>query len=185
MITEEAAIASSAGAADEGKIPALNTSGVLGSTIVNSITASAGAGSSGKLPALDGTGRLDDSFMPVGISADVANIEASEALSAGDFVNIHNDLGARIRKADATVAGKEAHGFVLESVEDGALGTVYFEGSNTQVSGQTPGPVFLSTTAGQPTSTAPGASGNVVQGIGFAVSPTVINFQSQSPIVLA
>ena len=82
VITEEAAIASSAGAGDEGKIPALNASGVLGATIVNSVTSSAGAGSAGKLPALDGTGRLDDTFLPVGISADVANIVASEALSA-------------------------------------------------------------------------------------------------------
>ena len=185
VITEEAAVNSSAGAGDEGKIPALNAGGFLGSTIVNSVTSSAGAGSSGKLPALDGTGRLDDTFMPVGIAADVANITASEALSAGDFVNIHNDTGAKIRKADATVAGKEAHGFVLESVEDEAVGTVYFEGSNTQVSGHIPGPVFLSTTAGQATSTAPGAAGNVGQRIGFVVSATVINFQAQTPIVLA
>lgn len=37
--------------------------------------------------------------MPVGISADLVNIEATEALSAGDFINIHNDTGAKIRKA--------------------------------------------------------------------------------------
>jgi hypothetical protein len=45
--------------------------------------------------------------------------------------------------------------------------------------------VFLSTTAGLATSTAPSASGNVVQRIGFATSATAINFQSQTPIVKA
>ncbi|RYF41284.1 MAG: hypothetical protein EOO27_46505, partial [Comamonadaceae bacterium] len=37
--------------------------------------------------------------------------------------------------------GKEAHGFVLEAVANGAQANVYFEGTNTQVTGQTPGPV--------------------------------------------
>ena len=67
----------------------------------------------------------------------------------------------------------------------GANGTVYFEGTNTGVSGQTPGPVFLSTTAGGATAAAPSAAGNVVQRIGFAVSATSINFQSQTPVTLA
>lgn len=149
------------------------------------LTTSAGAADAGKIPALDAAGRLDNSMMPVGIGADTAQITASEALAAGDFVNVWNSTGAKVRKADATVAGKEAHGFVLAAVANGAEATVYFEGTNTGVSGQTPGPVFLTTTAGQATSTAPNATGNVVQRIGFAVSATAINFQSQTPIVLA
>lgn len=183
-ITEEAAVNSSGGAGDEGKIPALNSSGVLDTSIVNSTTSSAGAGDSGKLPALDGTGRLSTTFMPVGVAADVATIEASEDLAAGDFVNIYDSTGAKCRKADATTAGKEAHGFVLAGVTSGQNATVYFEGSNTQVSGQTPGGVFLSATAGLATSTAPSSSGNVVQRIGIATSATSINFQYQVPIVL-
>jgi hypothetical protein len=67
----------------------------------------------------------------------------------------------------------------------GASVTVFFEGTNTGVTGQTPGPVFLQTTAGLAGSTAPSGSGNVVQRIGFAVSATAINFQSQPPITLA
>ncbi|MGD9687235.1 MAG: hypothetical protein AB7U43_09725 [Desulfobacter sp.] len=185
VITEESAVDSSAGAGDAGKIPALNSSGYLDSSIVNSKTSSAGAGDSGKLPALDGAGRLDASFMPTGIGADVGTIEASEALAAGDFVNIYDATGAKCRKADATVAGKEAHGFVLAAVDSGNNATVYFEGTNTQVSGQTPGRVFLATTAGQATATAPSGSGNVVQRIGIAISATAVNFQYQIPIVLA
>ena len=183
-LTEEAALTTSAGAGDAQKIPALNASGVLDLTITNGKTTSAGAGDSGKLVALDGSGRIDSTMMPVGIGADTATITTSEALSAGDFVNVWNSTGAKVRKADATVSGKEAHGFVLSAYGSSASATVYFEGTNTGVTGQTPGPVFLSTTAGVATSTAPSGSGNVVQRIGFAVSATAINFQSQTPIVL-
>jgi len=83
------------------------------------------------------------------------------------------------------VAGKGADGFVLVAVGSGAAATVYFEGTNTAVTGQTPGAVFLSTTAGQAAAAAPTGAGNVVQRIGFAVSATAINFQSQPPITLA
>jgi hypothetical protein len=174
----------SAGAGDSGKLPALNGSGVLDSTIVNSKTSSAGAGDSGKLVALDGSGKIDTTMMPVGVGADTAIITASEALSAGDFVNIWNSSGAKARKADATTAGKHAMGFVLSAVSNGNPATVYFEGTNTGVTGQTPGDVFLATTAGTATTTAPSSSGNVVQSIGFATSATAINFQAGRPITL-
>ena len=184
-LTEEAALTTSVGAADADKIPALNSSGVLDGSIVNSTTSSAGAGSAGKVAALDGSGRLDSTMMPVGIGADTKSITASEALAAGDYVNIWSSSGAKVRKADATVAGKEAHGYVLAAVSSGASATVYFESTNTSVTGQTPGPVFLSTVAGTGTSVAPSGSGNIVQRIGFACSATEVNFQSQTPITLA
>lgn len=183
-LTEESAIVTSAGAGDDGKLVAVNASGVLDSTIVNSKTTSAGAGDSGKLPALDAAGKLDTSFMPTGVAADVAIITTSEALAAGDFVNIWSSTGAKVRKADATVSGKEAHGFVLSAFGSATAATVYFEGSNSGVSGQTPGVVFLSTTAGIAATAAPSGSGNVVQRIGFATSATNINFQSQPPLIL-
>ena len=66
-ITEEFAVDVSAGTGDASKIPALNASGVLDASIVNSKTTSAGAADTGKLPALDAAGRLDSSFMPVEI----------------------------------------------------------------------------------------------------------------------
>lgn len=209
-LTEEAALTTSAGAGDADKIPALNASGILDDSIINAsatsaankvvkmngsgiiapavlnaVAASAGAGDAAKVVQLDGSGRLDSSMMPVGIGADTATITSSEALSSGDFVNIWNSSGAKVRKADATVAGKEAHGFVLVGVGSGAAATVYFEGTNTAVSGQTPGPVFLGTTAGQAVSAAPSGSGNVVQRVGFATGATAINFQAGVPVTLA
>jgi hypothetical protein len=150
------------------------------------LQASTGATDAGAIPALDATGRLDVTMMPVGIAADVAVVAASEALAAGDLVNIFNDTGTpKVRKADATTVGKEAHGFVIAGVSSGANATIYFEGTNANVTGQTAGPVFLSTSAGLSTSTAPSAAGNVVQRVGFATSSTTMNFQSNDPIVLA
>jgi len=146
---------------------------------------SAGAGDAGKIVALDSNGRLDTSMMPTGIGADTALIQASENLAAGDCVNVHNSGGARVRKADATTAGKEAHGFVTSAVTSGNNATVYFEGRNNQVSGLTPGPQYLSTTAGLTTAAAPSGSGNVVQRVGVAVSATELNFEPQEHIVLA
>ncbi len=185
VLTEVTAPTTSAGAADSGKIVALNASGVLDASIVNSKTTSAGAGDSGKLPALNAAGVLDTSFMPTGIAADTAAIATSESLAAGDLVNIWNSTGAKVRKADATSVGKEAHGFVLAAFTHPTTATVYFEGNNSSVSGLTPGKQFLTTTSGTASTTAPSGSGNVVQGVGYATSATNLNFQSGLPVVLA
>lgn len=160
-----------------------NNAGTL--TEKASIQTSAGAGDAGKIPAVDSSGRLDNSFLPTGIGADTASVTASEALSAGDLVNIWNSTGAKVRKADASTAGKEAHGFVLAAVSSSASATVYFEGTDTGVTGLTPGVQFLSTTPGVATGTAPSGSGNIVQRVGFATAATALNFQSEIPIVLA
>ena len=210
VLTEEAALTTSAGAGDADKVPALNASGILDDTIVNSSAASAankvvkqtaagiiapavlnaaassaGVGDAAKIVQLDGTGRIDSTMMPVGIGADTATITASENLAAGDFVNIHNSTGAKVRKADATTAGKEAHGFVLGAVTSGNPATVYFEGTNTGITGATPGVVYLHTTAGGYTATAPSSTGNAVQRVGIAVSATAINFEPHPPVILA
>lgn len=187
VLTEETTLTTSAGAGDANKLVALNASGVLDASIVNSKTTSAGAGDSGKLVALDGTGRLDTSMMPVGLGADTAVIVASETLAAGDLVNIWNNAGtANVRKADGSTTGKEAHGFVLAGFASAASATVYFEGTNTQCTSLTPGLQYLSgSTAGKSSSTAASGSGKVVQVVGFAISATAMNFQAESPIVLA
>jgi len=185
-LTEEAALTTSAGAADADKVPALNADGVLDTSIIGGVDESTGASDAGAVVVLDSSGRIDDSMMPVGIGADTAIIVASEALAGGDFVNIYNNAGtANVRKADATTAGKRAHGFVLDAVAGSGNATVYFEGSNTSVTGLTPGEQFLSTTAGLPASAAPSTSGNVVQRLGVATGATAMNFEASQPIVLA
>lgn len=146
-----------------------------------------GAPNANKIPALDGNGRLTADMMPTGIVADNATLTAVGALAAGDFVNIYDGGGGtfRCRKCDGTTAGKQAHGYVLAAVANGAPALIYFEGLNDQVSGQVPGDVFMQTTAGLAGATAPSGSGNVVQRLGVAVSATAINVELGPPITLA
>lgn len=148
---------------------------------------SAGAGDAGKIPALDSNGRLALAMMPSGVAgSDVATITASEALAAGDLVNIHDSTGAKARKADASGgAAKKAHGFVTAAVSNGAAAEVHFEGPNTGLSGLTPGDLYLSATPGGVTSTPPSTAGHIVQKVGVATSTTDMNFEAEAPIVLA
>jgi hypothetical protein len=153
---------------------------------VKPIAATTGVTDKDKIVQTDATGKLDASLMPTGISADTFTGIASEALAAGDFVNIYDNVGvANVRKADASVAGKSAHGYVSSGVILGDPATVYFEGTNTQVVGMTVGKAFLSTTPGLATNTAPTTAGNVSQIVGIAVGATQINLQLSDPITLA
>lgn len=186
-LTEEAALTTSAGAGDADRIPALNASGVLDSTILNGTVASTGVPSAGKTPLLDGTGRLDQSTMPVGIVPETGSIVASEALADGDFVNVWNNAGVpNVRKADGSVSGKEANGFVLAAVSSSGTALVYFEGANNHLTGLTAGPRFLSvTTPGGTQATAPTATGQAIQNLGTAYSATSLTFEPQPVIILA
>lgn len=153
------------------------------------ISSSAGSGDADKIPALDANGRLDTTFMPVGIGAPTASILASEALTAGNWVNVYNNTGTpNVRKADATVAGKECNGFVLANVNNAANATVYFDGINTQCTSLTAGlRYFLNTTAGGEIvqASAPSALNNIQQELGEAISTTAIVFQPKEPITIA
>lgn len=149
---------------------------------------SAGAGDGGKLVALTDAGRLDNSVMPVGIGAETDSVTTSEALAAGDFVNVWASAGAKARKADASVAGKEATHFVLTSFASGAVATLYrISQTNTALTGMTPGTKqYLSpTTAGQRTETVPSGAGQVIQLLGVAISATELVFQPAIPVTLA
>ena len=147
-------------------------------TEILGITTSAGAGDDGKIPALDSTGRLDVTFMPVGVGPDVKIFPTSENLTAGNWVNTY-DAGAGVmtaRKADATAAGKEAKGYVLANTTSPANATVYFGGINKALTGLTVGAeYFLDTTAGAGVATTPPSGvGKVVQRLGSAISTTEI-----------
>lgn len=149
--------------------------------------ATGGAGSEEKIVSTDASGRIDSTLMPTGIGADTANVLASEALAAGDLVNVYNNAGtANVRKADATAAAKEAHGFVLQAVSSGSQATVYFEGTDAGQTGMTPGPQFLSTsTPGRVQAAAPTVAGQIVQKVGFATAAGALNFQYNEPITRA
>lgn len=151
------------------------------------ITTSAGAGDAAKIPQTDSSGRLDISLMPVGLGAEVVVAPASENLVAGDFVHLHNNAGAlNVRKADATTNAKPANGFVLANVTSAANATVYLiSQTNTARSSLTIGSeYYLSTTAGGVTTTAPSATGNIVQRLGVATSATSIVFDNTVTVEL-
>jgi hypothetical protein len=119
-------------------------------------------------------------------ASDSAVIRTSEALAAGDLVNVWNDSGLfRVRKASAQAIYLEAHGYVLTAYVTDTDATVYFDGINDQVSSLDPGSRFLSLTPGQTSNLPPQGSGNLVQRVGFAVSATRLSFEYSQPILLA
>jgi hypothetical protein len=156
-------------------------------TETEATTQSTGATEAGKIIAANANGQLDESFLPPGIGADVAIIQASENLSAGDLVSVFDDAGTfKVRKADASTTGKRADGFVLASVTSGQNATVYAEGTIVGLTGVTAGKLYLSdTTPGGFSATPPVGAGKIVQCIGFGTSATTINFDRGEIYVLA
>lgn len=159
-------------------------------TEVLGIVVSAGAANDGDIPALDATGRLDASMMPVGIVADSMVMATTENLAAGDMVNVFLSAGViKARRADATVAGKEANGFVLAATVSPANATVIFEGRNTALAGKTIGAKYYLSAAAPggivEAGALPNAAGNVIQYVGTALSATELTFEPDTGIVLA
>lgn len=156
-------------------------------TQVSAVVTSAGAGDDGKIPALDSTGRLDASVMPVGIAADVKVLPSTENIGAGKYVNIYDNAGTpSVRLADNSNS-RTAHGFVKTGVTSPANATIYFEGANTGLSGLTAGQRQFLSTAGGVTTTPPTFAGGaqISQLLGTAISATEVNTDIEDPIVLA
>jgi hypothetical protein len=148
-------------------------------------TTSAGAGDAGKIPALNASGVFDSTLFPAGIGEASQVFPTSEAITAGALVNFFLvSTTWTARNANATDATKPAQGFVTASTTSPANATAYFPGQIvTGVSGLTPGPVFLSTTSGAVSSTAPSTAGNLVQQVGYALSATSFVFQPAPGII--
>lgn len=136
-------------------------------------------------------GDLDPSLIKVGpvsfIPEAQQQVMASEALSAGDLVNVWDDDGDfKVRRALAAVTLgdiRRAHGFVTSDAGPGDMVTVRLTGHNNHVSGLIPGTQFLGID-GSLSPTPPSTAGNIVQSVGFAVTPTVLSFQPFIPVVL-
>lgn len=139
---------------------------------------STGAANGGDIVALTDAGVLDISLLPAGFAPATWTGIASETIGSGKLVNIFSNSGvANARLADASAVGKRAMGYVPVGVASGASVTVWFAGPNSAASGLTPGAdVFLSTTPGGATSTAPSGSGQIVQRVGIAATATAFMF---------
>lgn len=150
------------------------------------ISASAGVADANKAVVTGANGTIDITLLPDGVGDDAVLYTASENLSAGNLVNIWDDAGTfKVRKADATVEGKKCNGFVKESVTAGAQVKVFFDGSISGLTGVTAGDLFLGTTAGGFTATAPSTTGNIVQKIGFGMNASTISFEAGMTVKLA
>lgn len=162
--------------------------GRLKEEAIESVDASTGATDADKLVRLGSDGKLSETVLPAGLGADAMSMPASENLAGGDFVNVWADGGvASVRKADATSAGKEADGFVLDAVASGQPATVFFEGRNSGVTGLTIGARYYlsATTPGAATETPPAATGNVVQFLGRATTTASLAFEATDGVILA
>lgn len=144
---------------------------------------SAGAADAGKIPQLDAAGRLDTTLMPAGVGQNVSTFVASEALAAGNWVSVWNDVGvSKVRLADNSNA-RRAHYFVRAAVTLGGTATVYGVGElNDQLTGLTIGAEYFLGTVGASTTAVPTAAGSIVQGVGVAESATAIRFKPGLPI---
>ena len=147
---------------------------------IQATVVSSGAANDGDIVALDSTGKLDVTTLPTGVGPDVASIVVEEVagLAAGDYVNIFDNGGTpKVRLADNS-NGRDAHGFVKASFANAATATVFFEGPNSDLSGLTAGDrVYLGTAGGViSTPLAPITdTGKIHQFLGVAVSSTEVN----------
>lgn len=145
------------------------------------VATSAGAGSADELPRLDSNGKLDVTFMPTGFGQDATSATAGEALSAGDFVYFSG--ASTVSKADATLPAKQARGYVNASVLNGGIATVFYDDTNTGLTGLTAGATYyLDTIAGSVTTTPTVTTGHIVQEVGFATSATSLRVNIQMPV---
>lgn len=154
------------------------------------IATSSGAADAGKIPALDGTGRLDGSMMPVGIGANTTQATASEAIGAGKHINFWDNGGTFSMRLADNSNGRQADGYVTEAVANGAVGTAYpLDGTNAQLTGLTPGTRYWLGTAGGVTGTPldetdAGNVNKVSQYLGVAKSATELVTDDQGYVVL-
>jgi len=136
----------------------------------------------------DANGKIAESFMPAGIGSEIKNMPATETMSAPVIVNVFYDVDVvKARKADASMGGKQAVGYVITAVSSaGDTAEVRFDGIISGFSELTPGATyFLSEdTAGQITDTPPSTTGSYIQRIGVALSANQLLFEPKSPIKL-
>lgn len=154
-------------------------------TLVTAITTSAGVGDANKIVSTNSSGKLDTTLMPAGLGVDTVTATASEAISAGDFVNLYNNAGTlTVRKADNS-NGRDAKGFALAAISNAATGTIYLSGQNTSVTSLTPGTVYYLGTSGGVTTTAPSTSGTIIQVLGYTISASNLMFEYDEPTTIA
>lgn len=115
-----------------------------------------------------------DAFGTSGHTGIIANLTAGENLSAGDVV--YPD-GSAVSKADADNSGYyPAIGIALETINNASQGAILLQGIYYSSSHGYTGTIYLSTTAGAFTDTAPSTSNEIVQVLGHVLNTNKIYF---------
>lgn len=160
-----------------------SVTGVL--QVVAAIATSAGAADAGKIIETDANGLIDSSLLPPGTGNTVKEgLTAGEALTAGQFVYL--DAAGEVLVADNTSITTQAQGFVLQNYALAATDVmVYFAGVNDAVT-TTPGATYFLDTAGGITTTPPAfAVGSICHRLGVACGTNELLFENDAPVEYA
>lgn len=117
----------------------------------------------------------------------IVSAKATEALAAGDFVNIYDNAGVvSVRRAIATAYATAANGFVRSDVTSGASGLINLAGMNDKiVIAATLQDCYLSdATAGKVISSAPTTAGRIKQNLGLAIAGVGVFFMPRVPVII-
>lgn len=154
------------------------------------IVTSAGAADAGKIVALDSGGKLDASLLPSGIGANQVVVPTSENLSAGKLVNLYDNAGVLTARLADNSNARAAWGYVEAAVVSPANATVKrLNTVNSSLSGLTAGDQYWLGTAGgvidAPLDPADVANaGKVCQYLGGASSATELVTVEEAPVYL-
>ena len=152
------------------------------------VQASAGAADAGKIPALNAEGKIDPSMYEAGADQTMP-VPASEAIGAGKFVNLWDDAGTLKARLAGNSNDRPAHGFVKNAAASAATATVYpLDAVNTALTGLTVGAVYYLGTAGDVITPAldatSAAAGSIDQKLGLATSATELATDDYDYVVL-
>jgi hypothetical protein len=155
-------------------------------TLIPATQVSTGSNEGGDLVALGDNGYLDLSLMPPEVlKNNVKRFNTTEALAPGKYVNIFSPSAGvfNVRLADAT-NDRPAHGFVKTTYAANALAEVYFEGTNTGLSGLAAGRVYLAAAGGITQTPPTKATYAISQYLGTAISATEVDTDIADETVL-
>jgi hypothetical protein len=158
--------------------------GATGITQESTVDSSAGAGDSGKIPSLDTSGKISTTMMPTGFGSDTLTVTAGETLTAGNLIYISaagTAFKADANAAGKAAIGFVLAGITSGASGTAYFGSGLITGLTSLTMQQT---YFLSGTAGAVTLTAPTGTAKIQQPVGYAVSATTLYFEPQTAILL-
>lgn len=160
----------------------LDTNGNI--TEVSALQTSAGSGSAGAIVALNSSGLIDTTMLPSSGSVSMTASESISAgalinvWNNSGTMNVRNADNTSIGKQAHGYAPS-----AISSSASGTI--ILGDGENTSVSGLTAGTQYLLSTVGAVTATLPTGTGVIVQPVGIARSTTELSVLLERPVIRA